>query len=68
MLARKGVGMQLTRVAEWIKAYDQQSLVHNNSHVNQIGTITGSSHSHKGNVLSISSSVNKTNSSEWILE
>jgi len=36
--------------------------------VNQIGTITGSSNANKGNVLSITCSVSKTGSSEWILD
>ena len=46
----------------------QQSSSHNNSHVNQIGTITGSSNAHKGNVLSITCSVSKTRSYERMLD
>ena len=45
----------------------QQSSSHNNSHVNQISTITGSSNAHRGNVLSITCSVSKTGPDEWIL-
>lgn len=46
----------------------QQNSIHSNTHVNQIDTITGSSSTHKGKILSITGSVNKTNSSEWILD
>ena len=46
----------------------QQSSVHNNSHVNQIGTVTSSNNVDKGNVLFITCSVSKTSPNEWILD
>ena len=46
----------------------QGSSTHNSSHVNQIGTMTGSSHVLTGNVSSISCSMSKAGESEWILD
>jgi len=49
----------------------QQNSAHNNSHVNQIGTITssvGSKNIHKGKILSITCNISKSIPSEWILD
>ena len=46
----------------------QGSSTHNSSHVNQIGTVTGSGDTLTGNVSSISCSMSKACESEWMLD